>query len=325
MTSEGTHFGPLRFSTDAIPEHQRLALWREMFGRQVVQADIAPLSGDPFQSEVTLRAVGGLRTLACTSSLQRMQRSRALVADGDDALALLINGGGALTPTLRGREVSVGAGEAVLTLNAEPSAMIYSDVSIALLVPRTALATLVAHPEDKAMQLIPQSNDALRLLNGYLAIVRDDLALSTAEMRQLVTTHVYDLMAMAIGATRDGAAIAQERGVRAARLAAVKADVIANAGNPALSLAAVAARQGISPRSVQLLFESEGSTFSQFVIEQRLARAHRMLTDPRHGGSTISAIALASGFGDLSHFHRSFRRRYGATPSDVRAAGRGGN
>jgi AraC-like DNA-binding protein len=30
---------------------------------------------------------------------------------------------------------------------------------------------------------------------------------------------------------------------------------------------------------------------------------------------------LAAGFGDLSHFHRSFRRRYGATPSDVRAAG----
>ena len=26
------------------------------------------------------------------------------------------------------------------------------------------------------------------------------------------------------------------------------------------------------------------------------------------------------GFGDLSHFNRVFRRRYGATPSDVRAA-----
>ena len=291
-----------------------------MFGRQVVQADIAPLSDDPFQTDVTLRALPGLRTLSCTSSLQRMQRSRALVADGDDDLALLINGGGALTPSLRGREVSLGAGEAVLTLNAEPSAMIYSDLSIALLVPRTALAPLVAQPEDMAMQLIPQSNDALRLLTGYLAIVRNDLALTAPEMRQLVTTHVYDLMAMAIGATRDGAAIAQERGVRAARLAAVKADVIVHAGDPGLTLTAVAARQGISPRSVQLLFESEGLTFSQFVIEQRLTRAHRMLTDPRHGGSTISAIALASGFGDLSHFHRSFRRRYGATPSDVRAA-----
>jgi AraC-like DNA-binding protein len=41
--------------------------------------------------------------------------------------------------------------------------------------------------------------------------------------------------------------------------------------------------------------------------------------DPRHAGSTISAIALAAGFGDLSHFNRNFRRRYGASPSELRA------
>jgi AraC-like DNA-binding protein len=44
-----------------------------------------------------------------------------------------------------------------------------------------------------------------------------------------------------------------------------------------------------------------------------------MLTSPSHAGWTVSAIALAAGFGDLSHFNRSFRKRYGATPSDVRA------
>jgi AraC-like DNA-binding protein len=71
---------------------------------------------------------------------------------------------------------------------------------------------------------------------------------------------------------------------------------------------------------VQLLFEREGLTFSQFLLDQRLARAHRMLLDPRFAGRTVSAIAYASGFGDLSHFNRAFRRRYGETASDVRAA-----
>ena len=53
---------------------------------------------------------------------------------------------------------------------------------------------------------------------------------------------------------------------------------------------------------------------------QGSTRAHRMLTDPRYVARSISAIAFEAGFGDLSYFNRTFRRRYGATPSDVRAA-----
>jgi AraC-like DNA-binding protein len=55
------------------------------------------------------------------------------------------------------------------------------------------------------------------------------------------------------------------------------------------------------------------------VLDQRLARAYRLLGDPRCADHTVSAIAFAAGFGDLSYFNRVFRARYGATPSDVRA------
>jgi AraC-like DNA-binding protein len=40
-------------------------------------------------------------------------------------------------------------------------------------------------------------------------------------------------------------------------------------------------------------------------------------------GETISAIAFACGFGDLSYFNRVFCRHYGATPTVVREAARG--
>ena len=33
---------------------------------------------------------------------------------------------------------------------------------------------------------------------------------------------------------------------------------------------------------------------------------------------TISAIAFATGFRDLSHFNRTFRQHFGMTPSDTR-------
>jgi len=46
------------------------------------------------------------------------------------------------------------------------------------------------------------------------------------------------------------------------------------------------------------------------------------LSDPRLAEQTISTIAYEAGFGDLSHFNRAFRRRYGETPSDVRPRSR---
>jgi AraC-like DNA-binding protein len=79
-------------------------------------------------------------------------------------------------------------------------------------------------------------------------------------------------------------------------------------------------RRRVTPRYIRKLFEGEGTSLSRFVLNQRLALVHRLLTNPRHGHRTIGALAFELGFGDLSTFNREFRRYYGATPSDVRAA-----
>lgn len=47
---------------------------------------------------------------------------------------------------------------------------------------------------------------------------------------------------------------------------------------------------GIGP-----LFETEGTTFSEFVLNARLLKAHRMLTDPRLAGRAIISVALDTG------------------------------
>ena len=133
---------------------------------------------------------------------------------------------------------------------------------------------------------------------------------------------MHDLAALAIGATGEIAKIAAGRGIRAARLVAIKADIAANFGSNHLSIDLVATRHGITPRYVRKLFENEGTSFSDFVRGRRLSQAYRMLTDRRHFGRTISAIAFDCGFSDLSYFNRTFRRRYGSTPSDVREMAR---
>ena len=112
----------------------------------------------------------------------------------------------------------------------------------------------------------------------------------------------------------------RRRGLRAARLAAIKGDVARRLGDERFTVTDIALRRGVSPRHVQLLFESEGTTFTEYVLEQRLARAYRTLADSALHDWTISAIAFEVGFGNLSYFNRVFRRRFGMTPSDARRA-----
>jgi AraC-like DNA-binding protein len=107
---------------------------------------------------------------------------------------------------------------------------------------------------------------------------------------------------------------------RAARLETIKADIIGHLDDGNLNIAAVSARHRVTLHYLQKLFESEGTSFSEFVVGQGLAKAHRMLTNPLYSHRAISNVAYDVGFNDLSYFNPAFRRRYGLTPSEVRHA-----
>jgi AraC-like DNA-binding protein len=258
----------------------------------------------------------------CVSAMHaRWSRTAELVRDGDDAFAFIMPLTGAIVRSQRGRELEAKPGEGVGILHSEPGAIQFRELDdIAVMVPRSALAPLVPDVEDAATRLVTSANDALRLLRLYVMGWRENFSITDPEVCRLAVSHVHDLMAMALGATRDAAAIANERGMRAARLEAVKADIAANFAARDLSVTAVALRQRVTPRYIHMLFETEGTTFSQFVLATRLAGAYRLLSSPSRAHQGIGAIAYACGFGDLSHFNHAFRRRYGATPTDVRRA-----
>jgi AraC-like DNA-binding protein len=85
-----------------------------------------------------------------------------------------------------------------------------------------------------------------------------------------------------------------------------------------LTIASVARYFGLSSKLVQRLFERAGMTFTEFVLEQRLQLARRLLSGQDSRQNKIGAIAYAAGFGDLSYFNRTYRRRFGMTPSEWR-------
>jgi AraC-like DNA-binding protein len=318
--SPNGNLAPLKVSTSDLPERDRLPFWRDFFSQKIVVANIDLLSTLPLRAEVTLYALPGMRIMwSDLSTPMRGERTQEMVSQGDDSISIIVKQDGLFTIRQRGFEVSPGAGEAFGVLHAEPACMMTSEARYTgFLMPRDTLAPLVEDIEDRAMRPISKNNEALRLLVQYASTLRAEAPLTTPELCHLASAHIRDLIAIALGATRDGAVIANAGGVRAARLKAIKADILKNLASPGLAISEVGCRQHVTPRYIQMLFESEGVTFSEFVCEQRLRRAYSMLLQPRFCDKSVTAIAFAAGFSDLSYFNRCFRRRFRAAPSELR-------
>lgn len=91
------------------------------------------------------------------------------------------------------------------------------------------------------------------------------------------------------------------------------------------SLERACARADLSRRHFSKLFRDvTGRSFLEELTERRLAHAARLLRQQSH---SVIGAAFSSGYGDLSHFYRLFRARYGAPPGTWAAttAGRAAN
>jgi AraC-like DNA-binding protein len=311
MTAQGPDYASLHFSTRELTPAQRLGALREFFD-QSIRLDLDAEPGQAVEMEMTV-APGLRRARMLSSFTAHVTRPAQKLADGEDTVCLMMKTGGHMALTQGRNEGVPQVGDGVLLVYRRPAVLEFVDTTyLSVRVPLGALAGL-ADVEGAAARRIPGNTEALALLRAYVASLPDRIA--DPQLGKLSAMHVYDLMALAIGATSEGRELALQRGVRAARLDAIKADLIRNVP---LDLEQLAARQGISSRYVQMLFEEAGTTFSEFAITQRLHAARQMLISPRYADWSIAAIALEVGFGDLSHFNRRFKRLYSMTPTDMR-------
>jgi AraC-like DNA-binding protein len=187
-------------------------------------------------------------------------------------------------------------------------------------------ASVLSDPESALdewlMCPIRRGNEALQLFGHYSgSVLRGVLAVNAPSLQALTTAHFHDLVRLAFApGTRASSEVTTPRDRRKTRLDAIKADVDLGLARRDLTTDLMARLHGVTARHVQKLFEAEGTTFSQFVLERRLERARHLLGSHEHMTKSISEVAYEVGFGDLSYFNRCFRKRYGLTPSGLRRA-----
>jgi AraC-like DNA-binding protein len=243
----------------------------------VLRAEIEPLGDGSARLDMALFAMPGLGIATGSCSPFSVHRTPALI-DNDD-LVLLVALEGATVMKHRGREQRIEGGQALLMSNDQVGFnRMQSDFRcVNLSIPRTLLTPMIGDLASVLMQPIRPETEALRLLVHYVGTLKDTSLAASPALRSLIMTHVHDLVALAVGATRDAAAVARGRGVRAARLRAIKEDIANNIGRGGLTPETIATRHHLSERYIRKLFEMEGGSLSDFVLGQKLLRAHRML------------------------------------------------
>ncbi len=279
-----------------------------------------PIPGLVCDIDFSIRKLPELGLLSGTVRGVRHVHAHRDSRDGNDDFSLHLNVSGLSTVVSRRGETTLRDGDAML-LSYSAGRTITRPALVdhrVIRLPRASLRPLVHDIDDAVLRPIPRGTGMLNLLRCYADALFDDPVLSAPDMRQLLVTQLCDLVAVTMGATRDAAAVAEGRGIRAARLRAIKADIEAHLALGDVSAASVARRQKVSDSYIRKLFEGEQTSFSEFVLGRRLLRVHRLLMDPRRVNQRIASLAFEVGFGDLSYFNRAFKRSYGTTPSEIR-------
>jgi len=190
-------------------------------------------------------------------------------------------------------------------------------------------------PSEQLLMLIPRS--ALSMSNGdlnrlmqrqyatdcaagamacrFLTSLYDDVTQSPSIFGPELANVAIHLLQLALTEQKLGETNRSQKDVMKAR---ILAHVELKLGDPNLSVESIAAAMHCSSRYLHKVFAGEES-LSRHIWKWRLARCREALEDPGLDHRSVTDIAFSWGFNNASHFSRTFRERFGVTPSEYRA------
>ena len=314
----------LRYTIDDLPKRNRMLLWREYLSQAMFGVEVEPFSVAQFRSTIAIRTLQDLQLAKLTMTAAKIIRGPH--GEDDSHFLLLFNQTGVLGIQSANLQFTLREGEAVLLDSTRPFTLIRNSkgTCCTLRISHPRMTQLMLYAGTIVFRKLTDASDALSVLMSFLSTLLDLHEDLSSPVQQTTYRYMMDLLAMVFD---PGSALVEwasehnesssGRIPSAIRLQAAKDYIIAHFAEQ-LSIVDIATKVKVTERHLQRLFEFEGITFTDFVNNIRLQRAHAMLCDSHHNTIQIQAICLKVGFRDVPHFNRLFRKRYGRPPIDVR-------
>jgi AraC-like DNA-binding protein len=307
-----------RWSTTDVESRHALAYWVDTICKSFLEIDIDSPQRHQFHARLEQSDLGPATLNIIEADPQSIRRTPARIAHSRyPGYFLLQLRRGQLRFQQYGREACIEPGDCVLVDCNAPYRLecLQTTRTVAMRFPRDWLRNWIPSPESLAGRPLRAVSGWSATLSAALANFDTDTYEELALPEGVVAEQIAALLALAAGpeahVTRGSEKLLN-------RIRRTIRDRCHEAG---LTPAAIAEQHGISKRYLHYLFAHTDSTFGDELMRMRLDCAHRLLSDHRFAGLTVSEVAARSGFLEPSHFARRFRKAYGAGPTEFRATG----
>lgn len=277
------------------------------------------------------RLTGGGVLATAQLGHQEVRHDSAHLRDlsGDDAIVLIaLDGKGVVSQ--QGRTLPFGKGDITFRRARMPSvARVDEPASLVML--RLPIARLLRDALPGHPSFLPGRADAasgiVRTIHCFIESALPGFARMSAAAIPAAEESLIALLAAAyLEALTDRADTMDTRHAARARnplrWSQLTAYIGATLHDPELNVESCAHALGVSTRYVHKLFESMGTQYGRYVLQQRLACARADLANPFWHAQSIERIAYRNGFNDPAHFSRRFRACFGMSPREFRQRAR---
>jgi AraC-like DNA-binding protein len=305
-------------------QHERADEWEQMLSTThlpwTVQVDDA---GDsrPFEAWIRRWWIDDLALVDCECGpCSGTRQRRQLDTTDGEFVVVLMNRAGRETVTQGGVEAELRPGDAVVWDSRKPARFSVSEplAKRSLLIPRAALEEVNGRAWTPAGVMLDGQAPATRLLVSYL----DSLSATLPELGSSAVAAARNAtLELLVGALRMEGEVPSTSTAQPALRAAMDRYIERHLLWGAVSLTDIALAHNVSVRTVNRIFNATGQTVGEVIRVRRLARAREDLAE---SDLPVATIAHRWGFSDPSHFTRSFKARYGASPREYRVATRSG-
>ncbi|MGH8111455.1 MAG: helix-turn-helix domain-containing protein [Rhodanobacteraceae bacterium] len=306
-------------SANQLAVVDRSSKWQRSIADCCVRCDI---SVPPrFRGAISSAQIGALRCNRVKA--MRHRATRTALEDRNDAILLNRVIAGTVHVMQDGRDAVLRAGDFAIHDAARPYALAFDTPFAELIfqIPRSVFRRRLGSFDHLTAVAVSGDDPIGRLASNFLL----DLVRGADRLEMPVATR---LSLQAVDLVADALALpAGERQLRcgasahrSALLYRVKTFVEAHLDEALAAADVGAAVLGCSARYVHDLFADESVSLGEYVLARRLERCMSdLVCGP--SGRRVSEVAYAWGFNSPSHFSRSFRARFGASPSEVRGRG----